>query len=189
MSTKSYNSAPPASSPLSESRPYTYLAFGAGVQSTALLVAGCLGLHGVKRPDIALFADTMGEPAYGLPKPLKSSCSACPYHGDDYWRFLHEEHPADFEKACALDEAQRAPGFLEAKGLTGTPYLHRSGKPLRSLPFADRSGQASTPWGDNDTATESRGGFHSNTGREKATSGSGTRERSRVRLVMTCNRR
>ncbi len=283
-------------------KPFIYLAFGAGVQSTALLVAGCLGLHGVQRPDVALFADTHWEPRYvyeqvermtawaaqhgvpvetcsrgdlgalwlehkqnrgtsmpiyvhfaakvvcacqtvvvpgvcplcngegftrdpertetgilkrnctrdfkiramrgalrakgvkvaraqlgisydevermrdsdvrwvqntyplidarlrrhdceelvvraGLPRPLKSSCVQCPYHGDDYWRFLHAEHPADFERACALDDAQRAPGFSAAKGLHGTPFLHRSGKPLRSLPFADRSGQGDMPWG------------------------------------------
>jgi hypothetical protein len=42
----------------------TYLSFGAGVQSTALLVCSNLGLHGVLRADVAIFADTGYEPAY-----------------------------------------------------------------------------------------------------------------------------
>lgn len=42
----------------------TYLSLGAGVQSTALLVASALGLHGVPRIDVAIFADTQDEPAY-----------------------------------------------------------------------------------------------------------------------------
>lgn len=42
----------------------TYLAFGAGVQSTALLVCSALGLHGVPKIDLAVFADTGDEPEY-----------------------------------------------------------------------------------------------------------------------------
>ena len=42
----------------------TYLSFGAGVQSTALLVCSNLGLHGVPRADVAIFADTGYEPQY-----------------------------------------------------------------------------------------------------------------------------
>ena len=39
----------------------TYLSFGAGVQSTALLVASALGLHGVPKADCAIFADPGAE--------------------------------------------------------------------------------------------------------------------------------
>jgi len=42
----------------------TYLSFGAGVQSTALLVCSNLGLHGVPRADVAIFADTTFEPSH-----------------------------------------------------------------------------------------------------------------------------
>lgn len=42
----------------------TYLSLGAGVQSSALLVCSALGLHGVPRADVAIFADTQGEPRY-----------------------------------------------------------------------------------------------------------------------------
>lgn len=41
-----------------------YLSLGAGVQSTALYVCSTLGLHGVPRPDVAIFADTGDEPRY-----------------------------------------------------------------------------------------------------------------------------
>lgn len=42
----------------------TYLSLGAGVQSSALLVCSALGLHGVPKADVAIFADTQGEPGY-----------------------------------------------------------------------------------------------------------------------------
>jgi hypothetical protein len=42
----------------------TYLSFGAGVQSTALLVMSALGDHRVPRADVAIFADTGDEPTY-----------------------------------------------------------------------------------------------------------------------------
>lgn len=40
----------------------TYLSFGAGVQSTALLVMSNLGVEGCPRADVAIFADTGDEP-------------------------------------------------------------------------------------------------------------------------------
>jgi hypothetical protein len=42
----------------------TYISYGAGVQSTALLVCSNLGLHGVPKADVAIFADTGDEPEY-----------------------------------------------------------------------------------------------------------------------------
>ncbi len=42
----------------------TYLSLGAGAQSSALLVCSALGLHGVPRADVAIFADTQDEPAW-----------------------------------------------------------------------------------------------------------------------------
>lgn len=40
------------------------MSFGAGVQSTALLVAACEGL--LERPDVAIFADTRAEPSHTM---------------------------------------------------------------------------------------------------------------------------
>jgi hypothetical protein len=42
----------------------TYLSLGAGVQSSALLVCSALGLHGVPKADVAIFADTQNEPPH-----------------------------------------------------------------------------------------------------------------------------
>jgi len=42
----------------------TYISLGAGTQSSALLVCSQLGLHGVPRADVAIFADTGDEPQY-----------------------------------------------------------------------------------------------------------------------------
>lgn len=43
---------------------FTYLSYGAGVQSTALLVCSALGLENVPRVDVAIFADTGDEPQW-----------------------------------------------------------------------------------------------------------------------------
>ncbi len=43
---------------------FTYLSFGAGVQSTALLVMSNLGLKDCPRADVAIFADTGDEPQW-----------------------------------------------------------------------------------------------------------------------------
>jgi hypothetical protein len=42
----------------------TYLSFGAGLQSTALLVMSALRLRDVPKIDLAVFADTQGEPQW-----------------------------------------------------------------------------------------------------------------------------
>ena len=39
----------------------TYLSFGGGVQSTALIACSALGLYGVPKADVAIFADTQAE--------------------------------------------------------------------------------------------------------------------------------
>ncbi len=51
----------------------TYLSLGAGVQSSALLVCSALGLHGVPKVDVAIFADTGDEPhhVYGYLEILR----------------------------------------------------------------------------------------------------------------------
>jgi 3'-phosphoadenosine 5'-phosphosulfate sulfotransferase (PAPS reductase)/FAD synthetase len=43
---------------------FTYISFGAGVQSTALLVMSNLGLHKCPRAHVAIFADTQCEPQW-----------------------------------------------------------------------------------------------------------------------------
>ena len=43
---------------------FTYISFGAGVQSTALLIMSNLELKGCPKADVAIFADTGDEPAW-----------------------------------------------------------------------------------------------------------------------------
>lgn len=61
------------------------------------------------------------------PMPPKSSCIFCPYRGDDQWRDMRDNAPADWEKAVQLDEAIR-PGF---HGMEGEAFVHRQRVPLR----------------------------------------------------------
>lgn len=73
---------------------------------------------------------------HGLPLPKKSSCIMCPFHDNDYWAFLEEEHPAIFEEACAFDDWLRTPeGQAAMSRIEGVAYLHRSAKPLREIDF------------------------------------------------------
>lgn len=77
----------------------------------------------------------------GYPTPQKSSCIFCPFHDDDYWRFLKTDHPALFRRACLFDHWLRRGGKKRAPKLRGEMYLHRSCKPLWDVDFAI----ASTP--------------------------------------------
>ncbi|MGV3617951.1 MAG: hypothetical protein ACO1SV_21710 [Fimbriimonas sp.] len=83
--------------------------------------------NGIHRRDCIAFV----EKRLGL-RPPKSSCVFCPYHGDSQWINLKANHPEDFAKAVAFDEAIR--------NLTGDcwdrpRFLHRSLRPLREVEF------------------------------------------------------
>jgi len=63
--------------------------------------------------------------------PPRSSCYYCPHHSDSYWRWLRDEHNADFKKAIEFDLK-----FRESQpGLTGKAFLHGSLKPLSEVEF------------------------------------------------------
>lgn len=68
----------------------------------------------------------------GYPRPGKSSCVGCPFHGDDEWKALT---PDEFEDACRVDDRLRSlpPEQFRLKGVL---YLHRSCKPLREVDFS-----------------------------------------------------
>ena len=101
----------------------------------------------------------------GLGRFVKSACVYCPYRGDREWRRMRDEEPADFAKACAVDEAIRNTAqkgqryeFVQADGTMasrriGTPgrgpegrngvradalYVHPSCRPLREIDFGDQ---------------------------------------------------
>lgn len=76
---------------------------------------------------------------HGYPKPAKSACSFCPYRSDDAWRDLRDNHPADWQRAVAIDSEVRC----GVKGSTGTLYAHRDFVPLAEadLSTAEDRGQ------------------------------------------------
>lgn len=92
-------------------QPYTYLSFGAGLQSSALLCMAALGLRGVPRPDLVVFADTQGEPP---------------------WVYEHLERMRDWLAPHGLAITIRSRGDLEA-----AIVAKAAGAPMRiaSVPF------------------------------------------------------
>tara|TARA_R110000824_G_scaffold8707_1_gene39364 strand:- start:1332 stop:2132 length:801 start_codon:yes stop_codon:yes gene_type:complete len=63
------------------------------------------------------------------PAAPRSACTFCPYHNNDYWRFLKKNHTEEFEEACQFDESVR-------EGISGTTdklYLHPDLLPLREV--------------------------------------------------------
>ncbi len=61
-----------------------------------------------------------------LPVPIRSSCTVCPYHSNDYWYWLYTNEPESFESAVLLDELIR-----HYPGIKAECYLHRSCTPLK----------------------------------------------------------
>lgn len=69
--------------------------------------------------------------AHGFPRPPRSACTFCPYHSNEEWRHLKNEHPADFASAVEIDRMIRA-------GVRGTHdplFVHRSLVPLELIDF------------------------------------------------------
>jgi len=66
-----------------------------------------------------------------LANPPRSSCYFCPFHNDNYWRELKENHNNEFGKACKIDELIR-----HQPKLTDKCYLHRSRQPLKDVDFS-----------------------------------------------------
>jgi len=80
----------------------------------------------------------MAERQY--PKPQKSSCIGCPFHGDSYWREMRDNRPEEFEEAVQFDKMIRT----DQRGKFKTKqYLHSSMKPLGDVNFdnAEDKGQ------------------------------------------------
>jgi hypothetical protein len=74
----------------------------------------------------------------GFPIPPRSSCQACPFHGDKEWIRLREETPKDFQRAVEIERQLQE----NAKGtiLKGVPYLHSSCQNLDTIDFKDNKG-------------------------------------------------
>ena len=78
----------------------------------------------------------------GLPTPPKSSCWMCPYRRNSQWRRLRDHYPADFEKACLLDEA------IRANDSRGGLWVHESRTPLREADLEDHDPPLSSLFGE-----------------------------------------
>lgn len=78
------------------------------------------GPEPMTRWDCALW---LGRQGYRV--PVKSACVFCPYQSDRRWLRLADEHPETFARVDRLDGHLRTAGNFK-----GTPYLHRSLKPV-----------------------------------------------------------
>ena len=70
----------------------------------------------------------------GYPVPPRSACGFCPFHSDNEWIRLRDEHPVAFEEA-ALFEERLQEAATRQEVLNGKPFLHSACIPLRLVPF------------------------------------------------------
>jgi hypothetical protein len=70
----------------------------------------------------------------GWGETVKSACIGCPYHGNEQWRDLRDNHPAEWADAVAFDEAIRR-GGAHGLPLNSEAFLHRSRLPLSIAPI------------------------------------------------------
>ena len=66
----------------------------------------------------------------GLPVPTRSSCFFCPFNSAERWRWIHDRHPALYEKAVALEEHSK---HFPSQRLTDQAFREQSEVSLRSL--------------------------------------------------------
>jgi hypothetical protein len=83
------------------------------------------------RAGCRLYLET-AAPGRAVPR---SACVFCPFHSNAEWRHLRDKAPGDWERACSVDDALRAPGSVVNRGLDAKLYVHRSCKPLREAPI------------------------------------------------------
>lgn len=72
--------------------------------------------------------------AKGYPAPPRSACVYCPFHGPDEWMRLKTEEPEEFARAVAF-EIRMQKAKKRQTAMSGTPFLHRSCKPLADVRF------------------------------------------------------
>lgn len=75
--------------------------------------------------------------SHGYPKPPRSACSFCPFHGDHEWLRLKNEEPASFQEAVDFEKklqnaCRQATGSAQ---LRGDVFLHASCVPLEEVEF------------------------------------------------------
>lgn len=65
---------------------------------------------------------------------VKSACIGCPFHGNQQWRDLRDNHPDEWADAVEFDAAIRK-GGSRGLPLNGEAFLHRSRVPLDQAPI------------------------------------------------------
>ena len=70
----------------------------------------------------------------GYPKPPRSACIFCPYHNNDYWRYLKTEWEEEWEEACEFDDLIRKGVNRKSASMSAEElYLHSDLVPLREV--------------------------------------------------------
>jgi len=72
----------------------------------------------------------------GFPKPPRSACTFCPYHSNAEWQRLKTDEPEAFQAAVEY-ETKLQDTMKQISGFRGTPFLHRSVKPISTVDFID----------------------------------------------------
>lgn len=70
----------------------------------------------------------------GLKTPQRSSCTFCPFHSNNYWQWLKDYHPNEFQKVVNIEN------IFRSRKMTGLPndyFLHKSCKPINEVIFSD----------------------------------------------------
>jgi hypothetical protein len=69
--------------------------------------------------------------ANGYPRPPKSACIGCPFHGrhNDYWREMRDHRPDEWADAVEADRELRSGAYV-VSGLRATCYMHPDRVPL-----------------------------------------------------------
>lgn len=76
---------------------------------------------------------------HGFPKPPRSACRYCPYKSDHEWRLLRNIEPEEFAMAVKFEKDLQefhAAAPIGTGKVRGTPFLHRSLKPLDQVDFS-----------------------------------------------------
>lgn len=69
----------------------------------------------------------------------RSACIGCPFHSDEEWRNIRDNHPEDWENAVDFDKRFRERAESGLMMLRSTPFLHRSCLPLDRAPIDSES--------------------------------------------------
>lgn len=87
---------------------------------------------GMRRLDCLQWMDK-----HGYPRPKKSSCTFCPYHGNDEWRYLRDNSPEGWQQAIEVDKMIRS----GVRGTTQRLFVHRDMVPLEEADLDSATNQ------------------------------------------------